>query len=352
MSIPKDCYSPLKIFHHRKQIDALRNGERPNLLHVQIILTNRCNQHCSFCAYRSKGYSSSEQFVVQDEISIDKALEIVDDCARLGVKAVELTGGGEPTIHPGFVQVCERLYGCGIQYGVVSNGTRWSEDIIEALSWASWVRVSIDSGRSSTYTTIRHSSQEVFHRVHSNVRRLKARSGPTVGIGFVVTKDNWPEIFEAAKAAKENGVDNFRISAVFQNDGVHYFREFYNQAKALCKHAKNLEDEKFTVFDLFGDRIEDLRQQSPPDPFCPIQHLVTYIGADLNVYRCCVLAYNEHGLLGSVKDKSFYDLWQSVSTGIKLTLFDATECPHCMFNNKNATIRYAVNPSPDHVNFL
>ena len=352
MSVKKDCYSPLKIFHHREQIDALRAGLRPDLLHCQLILTNRCNERCNFCAYRAKGYSSSEQFVEADEIPTDKALEIVDDFARLGIKAVELTGGGEPTIHPNFAQICKQLYYHGIQFGVVSNGSNWPKEVFNALGWASWVRVSMDCGRPSTYATIRNSSQQTYHRVRENIRRLKAQNNLVLGVGFVVTKDNWPEIVEAAKNAKEDGVDNFRISAVFQNDGEHYFREFYNQAKVLCKQAKELETDKFTVFDLFGDRIEDLHQQSPSDSFCPIQHLVTYIGADLVVYRCCVLAYNERGALASIKDKSFYDVWQSQYLGWALTSFDARHCPHCMFNAKNATIRYAVNPNPDHVNFL
>ncbi len=348
----KDCYSPLKIFHHREQIDALRHGERPDLIHVQLILTNKCNEHCNFCAYRCKGYSSSEEFDGHDSIPLDKALEIVKDCSRLGVKAVELTGGGEPTIYPGFDKVCQSLAGYGIQFGVVSNGSFWPDKVLNALWNAAWVRVSIDCAKPSTYASLRGSTGETYLKVRENLRKLKQKSSAILGVGFVVTKDNWSEILEAAIKAKEDGADNFRISAVFQNEGTSYFHGFYDEARDLCRRAKELEDDKFTVFNLFGDRIEDLRQSHPSNPFCPIQHLVTYIGADLNVYRCCVLAYNERGALASLKNQSFYEAWQSQFVGWALNSFNATSCPRCMFNKKNDTIRYAINPNPDHVNFL
>ncbi len=353
MTQVKDCYSPLKIFHHRDKIDALRNGERIDPLHVQLILTNRCNERCNFCAYRCKGYSSSEEFVEQDQIPLDKALEIVKDCSRLNVKAVELTGGGEPTIYPGFDEVCKALNGYGIQFGVVSNGSNWPGHVVNALWNAAWVRVSIDCASPATYAQIRKSSSQTYYQVRSNLRKLKESSSNVIlGVGFVVTKDNWSEILDAARYAKEDGADNFRISAVFQNEGVSYFSGFYQEASALSKQAKELEDDTFTVFNLFGDRIEDLRQRSPSHPYCPIQHLVTYIGADLTLYRCCVLAYNSKGALASLRNQSFYDVWRSQFVGWALNSLNAKTCPVCMFNKKNETIRYAINPSPDHVNFL
>ena len=76
------------------------------------------------------------------------------------------------------------------------------------------------------------------------------------------------------------------------------------------------------------------------------------IGADLNVYRCCVLAYNNRGLLGSIANQTFSELWWSEQVANMLNDFDATGCPRCMFNKKNETIRYALNPNPEHVNFL
>jgi len=352
----KDVYSPLKIFHHQDRINDMKQGLRPKPLHAQLILVNLCNQDCSFCAYRSSGYSSNENFDEKSIIKLDKALETVHSLRKCGVKAIELTGGGEPTIYPGFATVCEFIKELGMQYGVVTNGVKVSDPCMKALLGAAWVRVSIDAGSSETYASIRRSSVTAHNTVQNNLRKLIAQRGsnkePYLGIGFVVTKENWREVLIAAHQARDIGADNFRISAVFQNEGAGYFKDFYEEASHLCREAKALQTKKFTVFNLFGERLDDLEQQSPSHVYCPIQHLVPYIGADLNVYRCCVLAYSERGLLGSIKDCTFEELWNSEEVADKLRKFNATQCPRCMFNKKNETIRYALTDSPDHVNFL
>lgn len=352
----KDCYSPLKIFHHQDRITALRHGVNFSPIHVQIILTNRCNQHCGFCAYRTEGYTSNLEFSEREQIPYWKAFGIVEDCADIGVKAIELTGGGEPTIYPKFAEVCGLILKLGMAYGVVTNGSAINGEGLVALSRADWIRFSIDAGSPSTYAETRRSSEYTYSRVLTNIQSLvntRAIShSPIIGIGFVVTEYNWKEIYDAAKQAKDLGVDNFRISAVFQNEGSSYFADFYDDVKDLCSAAKQLEDEKFTVFNLFGDRVEDLEQQSPSHSFCPIQRFVTYIGADLSVYRCCVLAYNERGRLGSIANRKFSDLWFSTEVRKLFEDFDARQCPRCMFNKKNEVIRYALNQDPGHVNFL
>lgn len=349
-------YSPLKVFHHRGRIDAMREGKRPDLLHVQLVVTNRCNQNCEFCAYRSHGYSSSEDFHVQDQIPFVKVAEIVEDCERLGVRAIELTGGGEPTVHESFPEICRTIEGFGIDYSVVTNGSHLSEDAMAALSRAKWVRFSMDAGTESTYAMIRHTSPLSFARVRQNIRTLRDIRGqaiePTIGVGFVIANRNWHEVLYAVRNAKNDGADNFRISAVFQNGGADYFRDFHAHARELCEEARALNDAAFTVFDLFGDRLDDLSQQSPSCQYCPLQQLITYVGADQCVYRCCVLAYSEAGLLGSLKDRRLAEMWSSDEVAVKIASFDARRCPRCMFNRKNRTIRYAIDGNPPHVNFL
>lgn len=350
-------YSPWKIFHHPNRIEALRSRSRHVLAFVQLIPTNACQHACNFCAYRTHGYSSAETFDMHDRIPPEKLFQIIDDCSRLGVGAIELTGGGEPTIYSHFVDACKRMQSHGIEYAVVTNGANLCVAKLEQLAHAKWVRCSVDAGTAETYSTIRRAAADQFFRTRYNIREVVARkdteSGdPIVGVGFVVTRDNWREVLLAAQNAKEDGADNFRISALFQNDNAGYFNEFYEEARELCCRASELESDGFRVFNLFGDRMRDLAQQFPDEPFCGYQHLVTYIGADQNIYRCCCTAYNQRGLLGSIREHSLHDLWTSHELQRKLDDFDARQCPRCMFNNKNKVIAYALDPDPLHVNFL
>jgi sulfatase maturation enzyme AslB (radical SAM superfamily) len=78
----------------------------------------------------------------------------------------------------------------------------------------------------------------------------------------------------------------------------------------------------------------------------------TYIGGDLNVYRCCTTAYNERGVIGSLKNQTFRQLWESQEKREDFDNFDARGCERCMFNNENRVISYLLEPDPLHVNFV
>jgi len=347
-------YSPLKIVHHQDMLARMRDGIPSPPLFVQLIPTNRCPARCSFCAYRTTGYSSSQSFDETDEIAWPKLKEMVGDFSSIGVKACELTGGGEPTVHPCFSDLCNALVDAGIDVGIVTNGMGCSKHL-DAIRRAKWIRFSIDAGCAATYATTRHVPYDTYERVRDVIRELRSsRDGqdPVIGVGFVVHNGNWSEIMNAAVNAKSDGADNFRISAVFQDRGVDYFRMFYADAKELCRDARQLQDNTFRVFDLFGDRIDDLAVGRPTFPECHFQKLCTYIAADLNVYRCCVVANNPVGLLGSIENRPFSSMWCSDSVQEKLTSFSPSACPHCMTTAKNATIDYCLKNNPPHVNFI
>ena len=52
----------MKVYWHRDRLDALARGEVPSPTQVQLIISDLCNQDCSFCAYRMSGNLSNELF--------------------------------------------------------------------------------------------------------------------------------------------------------------------------------------------------------------------------------------------------------------------------------------------------
>jgi MoaA/NifB/PqqE/SkfB family radical SAM enzyme len=361
-------YSPLKVFHHQERLSVLRDGGQPAPAQVQLVISDFCNQSCSFCAYRMEGYTANELFKVIREdgtadsnpkrmIPLAKCLEILDDCRDMGVGAVQITGGGEPTAHPDHAAVFAAVLDRGLDLALVTNGVIMRDGIPELLARAKWVRVSIDAGAPETYASVRRVAPSQFEKAWTNVRRLceardKAGSGLIVGVGFVVTRENWREVVAAARLARDAGADNLRISAVFQPDDERYFDGFQAEAAALCREAVELSAGRFRVFNNFGERVADLKQHAPDYSFCGYQNFSTYIGADQNVYRCCVTAYNPRGLVGSVKAQRFSELWESQAKHDDFAAFDARGCERCMFNGKNRTIAYALSETPAHVNFV
>ncbi len=350
-----EAYSNLKILHHPERMEALRNQELMAPLRIQLIPTNRCNQRCSGCAYRLDGYTTSQIFNDNHELSWEKLSEIINDCQNIGVKAIEITGGGEPSVHPQFLRLCKMILDAGIDLGLVTNGVRWSPEHTEVLSNASWVRFSIDAGNSSTYAAYRRSSRTTYDRVRQNLQSLassKGKSDLLVGVGFVVTRDNWGEIVDAVRFARKDGADNIRISALFQNDGASYFDGVYDAILAACAEASSMTTDDFKVFNQFSNRLSDMETAQPHYTFCGYTKLTTYLGADYNAYACCNTAYSPQGILGSFKNCSFRELWEKQETTQRLWSINASKCPRCMYNTKNEVINYLLSHTPKHVNFI
>jgi MoaA/NifB/PqqE/SkfB family radical SAM enzyme len=359
-------YASNKAILHPDRLLAIRIGGQPAPVHAHFIISDLCNQDCNFCAYRIDGYT--EFFAVRNGLGKlnhnpnrmmppDKARELLMQFKAMGGKAVQFTGGGEPTVHPHCAALIDWAHCCGLETALVTNGVRLSEGLRRILMRSTWIRVSLDCADEETYMKVRRVPAGVYGRVLDNVQALVRERGasrkPTIGMGFVVTRDNWSQVRLAAEIARDLGVDNLRISAVFQPADDAYFEPFFEQAAEAVAAAESYSTDTFTVINNFGERVSDLRQHSPEYQRCPYQHLTTFIGADMNVYRCCVLSYTRRGLLGSVADQSFQGLWMSQQKWEAMDGFDARSCPRCQFNDKNRAINSIVDGLPTiHGNFV
>lgn len=278
------------------------------------------------------------------KIDTQKAKEIIEDCADLGVKAIQFTGGGEPTVHPDHLELIGLAQWYDIKTALVTNGVKLdpAHPVIRNLDW---IRISIDAGTSATYAKIRRVAEGHWSKVWNNIAGLKNYQG-TLGAGFVITPDNYTEIDQCAWMCKENGVSNLRVGAVFSSEGIHYYGgdiericEFINDAKAIY------DDDSFEIIDLFGRRLGDLEHGNPDEEFCGYQYFTMYIGADLNVYRCCNTAYTTRGMVGNLKETRLKDLSPQYDP------FDARKCNFCQFIGQNQAIN-AILSAPSDVDFV
>ncbi len=351
----KDEYSPYKIVHHIDKIQMMRGGKQVMPLQVQIIPSNGCNQRCSFCAYRLKGYSSNKNFIEKNSLSYDKIIECLNDFVDMGVKAVQYTGGGEPLIHKESYQYLKATLDRGLDLSLVSNGMALTEPMCDLLGDACWTRISVDAGSKEMYSYLRSTEESNFRKVLDNIKNLVAyRRKNIVGVGFVVERDNYKEVLKSAKIMKDIGVDNFRIGGVFTPLGYSYYDGFEEVAKDIAKEAELLSDDNFKVFNLFKDRLADTYIGKQEYNFCPMKDLCSYVGADYGVYTCCTYAYNDKGLIGSIRDQSFKDLWYSDK---KIKFFNnhnpEVDCQlPCLYREKNGFINYCIKENPNHINFI
>ena len=340
-----------------------REGKLPSApKQVQLILSDLCNQDCSFCAYRMSGYTSNQLFIGDSEqakfghnnpkrwIPTERALTLIDEIAELGCLSIQFTGGGEPTVHPDHEKIFQQALNHGLRCSLVSNGLRWGRNLdFRILRHFDWVRVSIDAADSESYARTRRTPEAHWQRVWDNVRKFSTciystDSKTVFGLGFVVTPDSYIEISRFAELARNAGVHNVRFTAMFSTEDETPFLKIYDPIRALIEKAKSFQTDDFKVYDNFGSRFDDLKQHAPDYSFCSYQHYTTYIGGDMQAYRCCVLAYNKRGQMtgGDLSKRSFKDFWQSQERLDDQNALDARGCERCQFNSKNRSLLYVM----------
>jgi MoaA/NifB/PqqE/SkfB family radical SAM enzyme len=336
-----DFMTSLKPAWHLEKIAKLRAGENIVPTHLQLIISDLCNQDCHFCAYRSSVGFSVENFPEDGRknpirfMPTDKCREILADYAELGGRAVEFTGGGEPTVHRDHLEIIGFAQQLGLQTGLVTNGVRLRDHaVFHALDW---LRISLDAGTEATYRLVRKS--DAWPIVMRNLKLAAGLRKPKVGVGFVVTRENSHEIEQACRVVRDAGIPYIRISAMFSTLGASYYEGI---------EVRVPEVEGLQIVNCFPARIGDLTQGPPDYDFCGYQQFVLYIGGDQNIYTCCTNAYTTAGKIGDLKEQRFKDWLASYDR----RQWDPRSCHHCQFNDKNRIINYLLAPEPEHVNFV
>jgi MoaA/NifB/PqqE/SkfB family radical SAM enzyme len=378
----KSPYSTSKIVHHLEAMDALRQGKVIPPVFVQWFPCNLCNQACEFCSYGhwkpgTQGPPPEEwkNHVLFDEKKMLPKLKMLETCACLqdmGVRAVEITGGGEPTVYPFFDLMVENLGAAGIELGLVSNGVLIDQRRADLLAENNflWARISIDAGSAATYAKTRHVPAHHFEKALKALRLLSERKMLTqtrVGMGYVIDRYNWSEVYEGARIAKENGADSIRISVAFTPDGMSRWpKENIMRAIDLSEMAKaDFDDDNFSVSDLSFERFQNMELQVQDYPFCYWKEIGCVIGADGHVYSCCSLAYNPKGIMGEIRTQTFREMWYSDRAVLWRQRHQPRfDCPvWCLYETRNrAALKFIVDEfatedervkgEPPHVNFV
>ena len=92
-----------------------------------IELTYRCNEHCKHCYL-----DVHEEQIATSELTQTEWMKVVDQLARMGCMNVLVTGG-EPTLHPAFLSICERIIQRGMLCDVYTNGVAVSDSLFDSL---------------------------------------------------------------------------------------------------------------------------------------------------------------------------------------------------------------------------
>jgi MoaA/NifB/PqqE/SkfB family radical SAM enzyme len=178
--------SPAKYLNHEREIGALKQmGLVPKRLIAPLFvlfdITSKCNMGCAYC-YNKSGCGTN--------VSMDREtlFDIAKELVKLKVFSVCVCGG-EPSLHPDFLDLISYLYKSGIIVSSISNGLCVDDDTVKGMAEnLALVQVTLDGPNSEYHDELRGKGS--FDKAMDTIERLKKNKVNQLRIAFTCTKAN------------------------------------------------------------------------------------------------------------------------------------------------------------------
>jgi cyclic pyranopterin phosphate synthase len=328
-------FSPqIKVLYHLNKVENFLQDKKVDPITIEIDPSNACNHSCPFCIsghlHLSK-YKGTE-FFNRQMMSKEILMNLVKDLSKTETDSINFTGGGEPTMNPHLKDAIEYLKNnSNIEMGMFTNGTMLSRfDLYETVVTSlTWVRISLDSGVKEKYDKLRvTNSSNNFDMVIENIKKLieykkKLKSKIAIGVGFVVTRDNFDEVLTFANLFKDIDVDycQYKPEIIQVERNLSDNKKDQIPAKFWANKVVNLLYEASKIlgnkFQCNSYKIEDLimdknKEYGREYKQCLGSQFQPCIGADGEVYVCTSHRGHTERSYGNLKDKSFIQIWNDV----------------------------------------
>jgi len=317
-------YERIKTFVHEKKIPLPRFSN--------MYITNLCNHNCRYCEYRQE---NKKKTIMPTE----RVLKNISEVSKLGVKAIDFCGGGEPTLHPDLEKILNYCYKKKIVTGLFTNLAFKNDSLLQTIAQCcSYVRVSLDTFDENKYNHLRRPKSNIFsfNTVIENIKNLvklkkQYKSKIIIGTKMLLTNLNYQEVEKFIQESINLGVDSvqFKKVCLHPNLSVNLRLQKYTESKLKClkeKYAK-----KINLFISLGNSELKIRC------FTHINHI--FIDALGDVYLCCYyLRRKKKHWLGNVYQKSIKDIWFSdrhleVAKNTEIRECNRMDCRWIKFNN-------------------
>lgn len=228
-------------FYTLSDYRASQSSVTSPLWRCELLLTDRCNFHCTYCRGLRRDCAG--------DMPLDVALDVLDYWIQDGLKNVRFSGG-EPTLYPDLSELVQRCKRNNVEHIAVStNGSApfyHYQNLIEA--GVNDLSISLDSGCCSIGDKMVGGISGAWNKVVDNIRGLSKLT--YISIGMVFTKENFATCVEDVMFAHSLGISDIRVIPSAQ----------YN--KALSKLGE-LPLEVLDKYPILKYRVEHIRNRIP-----------------------------------------------------------------------------------------
>ena len=175
-----------------EKLAAYRDGlfQKPELRHLFLELTMRCNENCLHCGSRCNDVTSEELTLKQYQ---DFLTQIKQDFGTQ--KKMLCITGGEPLLRKDFFEIMSFANDLGFVWGMTSNGTLITDSVAEKLADAGMKTISISlDGLPETHDAFRRTKGGWEKAMNGIQCLIQNRSFQHVQITTVVTHKSIKEL--------------------------------------------------------------------------------------------------------------------------------------------------------------
>jgi MoaA/NifB/PqqE/SkfB family radical SAM enzyme len=291
----------LPFYNNAKVLLYIKEYEHMQPVHLEIHPAMDCNHQCVWCRYTKDNM----------QLTLGHMIGKLNKYPK--VKAVTLSGGGEPLNNPYTIEFIKECYNRGIQVGLNTNGALLDDDNIHKIArWCRYCRISLDAPNAVVHTMLHRPAQSDWDKIIYAIKQLRNYEIRELGISYLVVAKNVWGISTLPDLKLPVDYWHFKpliqgISDDIKHDAVARLTQI--EGKINARWDRILHD------DVCNNKIP-----------CRISHLIRLIGGDGKEYVCCEKAYIPEFEI---------DNW----TG------DIDSCKSCRYNGYNEVLESYYNGS-------
>jgi radical SAM protein with 4Fe4S-binding SPASM domain len=299
----------------------------PRLVGLEI--THFCNLSCGFCESHShllpapivkrRDYAGGRR-----AMDLETIQRLCRSLAGLGVSWIELSGKGDPIVHPKLPEIVRAIKEAGLQCAMFTTGSVPRSDLAATLVECGLDRLNLSLNAASREVWARVAGKDLYDKTLGflgEVLERRRRSGgkrPWVRVSFVVCKENVEDMERSVDLCCDLGVDEGGWCVMGELPETVQLQLDEGDVRGLQAGipgwARKLED-RGIVHDLAG-MAEDLplrvgargKQENPMQRGLPCYEgwMHAVIAPDGDVSPCC---YCEGAKLGNIVEQDFAEIW-------------------------------------------
>jgi len=298
----------IKLLRYCDRVQGVLNGEFPPPIMADVdVFSGPCNLDCEWCAQRV-----SRETKERTLMPVETMKRMGPFCRKWGVKSWRIAGDSEPTLNQNIHYLFRSGYENGIPMGLITNGVLL--DRVKDLHLLTWVGISLDATTAKTWSHLKRSPEENFHRIINNIKYIRDNI-PNVEITIKFIR--WSE--EIHLGRKDFSSSSRETTASRQRDN-------YLDAETLPQFAKEL-GVKYILRDALPKNMANQYRFE----VCRATPFYVNFSADHKLYLCCDVKSNYILTDDYTRNnwQEIFDLWGSQKHKDLIASIDPKKCKFC-----------------------